>query len=109
MRVWLAILPQNWLPWQCLLSDRRGFPLTSKVGESQGIDLVRESQGILPVVREALERKRKAESEEDQQVATRKRAAVQIKLLEAKKVKLMTEATSEMRKVDSEKAELMKL
>jgi len=53
--------------------------------------------------------KRKALSELDQQIAARKRAAEQIKLMEAKKAKLMIEASNEARKVDSEITELQKL
>lgn len=58
---------------------------------------------------EALKRKREAESELDKQQAGQKRAAEHIKLLTAKKAKLVQDTTAETHKLDMEIAELKRL
>jgi hypothetical protein len=57
----------------------------------------------------ALEQKRKAQSDLDKHTAAKKRAAEQIKELQAKKASLIQTATAEATKIELEVAELKKL
>jgi hypothetical protein len=86
------------------------------VQSSGGLMSVNISRVMLTYVRgsyvrytEALERKRKASSDQDKLLAKKRAAATEIKRLEVKKAKLLQEVTAETHKMELEIAELKKL
>lgn len=86
------------------------------VQSSGGLMSVNISRDMLMYVRgsnarytEALERKRKASSDQDKLLAKKRAAATEIKKLEVKKAKLLQEATAETHKMEFKIAELKKL